>query len=230
MRGAFRQGGASGQGEGGKYRPTNATVTVQYMILDCEVLLFSPGILLFSPGTKPMTTRRAPELYSFGNYYAAPASTGGRRIGSDLATDTLIPESLSIPLLSCIASPRLASPHLRPQNPSFSFRECTVMPKHPTGPWNNNSRNRVSTKSLSASHPCAGPSLTSLAGRGPGAPAPEPNPNPNPAPEGIRRARGVRGAAPNKSRRRNVTLSRPGSKIKNKKRPAPTNAQCVEKT
>lgn len=50
--------------------------------------------------------------------------------------------------------------------PNIFFRVCVCVcvcapqaPNATTGRRNNNSRNRVSTKSLSASHPCAGPSL-----------------------------------------------------------------------
>lgn len=86
-----------------------------------------------------MTTRRAPELYSFGNYYAAPAAPTGA------------PDPISRPPRYAILSP--------PTNNTL-FRENKATPPIPkqqdhhtqttAGRRNNNSRNRVSTKSLSA--------------------------------------------------------------------------------
>lgn len=99
-----------------------------------------------------MTTRRAPELYSFGKYYAAASARvlcsthtqQGPRIRSRETAAPWVIKSLA---------------------PNIFFRVCVcvcALPQAPnatTGRRNNNSRNRVSTKSLSASHPCAGPSL-----------------------------------------------------------------------
>lgn len=114
-------------------------------------------------------------------------------------------------------------------------------PKHPTqttGRRNNNSRNRVSTKSLSASHPCAGTSLRGASRpdrRRPG-PRYEKKKKPNPAwkenptqvpkptfPQGIPKGPwGVRLCAAQApagvAGGRNVTLIRPGSKITKKGR------------
>lgn len=84
---------------------------------------------IFPRDHQPMTTRRAPELSSFGNYHAASAPAGGpHRIRSCDRPPNL--SNLSPSLL-----PRLISPRPAPKPKFPFFRECKLCcSKYPTQP------------------------------------------------------------------------------------------------
>lgn len=97
-----------------------------------------------------MTTRRAPELYSFGNYYAASCCTHSRGPGSDFATAW---QFLSRPQTNTSLFPREHHPGHKP--PAEGITTAAIAFQH---------------KSLSASPPCAGPSLPPTSPRPQGQP------------------------------------------------------------